>query len=190
MKLTKPASSSMARSSQLILVFGGRDRGSGMAEVKQPMRRGDGLFLEEQRFSAGLVSALLFGVLIAWVLLVASGLIRDLMGPVLVLALLIFFALARLVIRVSPEGVDVEFQPLIRRHIPLADISSCEARVYRPIREYGGWGIRFGWKSGRAYNVRGNRGVQLRLRSGESILLGSQRADELASVIQQQMHSV
>ena len=153
------------------------------------MRKDDGLFLEEQRFSGRLVSVLLFGILIGWVLLVASGLVRDLMGPVVVLALLIFFALARLVVRVSPEGLDVEFHPLTHRHIPLADISSCEARVYRPIREYGGWGMRWGGKGGRAYNVRGNRGVQLTLRSGESVLLGSQRADELASVIRQQMRS-
>jgi hypothetical protein len=153
------------------------------------MRKGDGLFLEEQRFSGRLVRALLFGTLIGWVLLVASGLIRDLMGPVVVLALLIFFAVARLVVRVSPEGLDIEFRPLTHRHIPLADISACEARVYRPIREYGGWGMRWGWKGGRAYNVRGNRGVQLTLRSGESVLLGSQRADELASVIRQQMRS-
>ncbi len=155
------------------------------------MREGDSLFLEEQRFLRGyLASALLFGILIVWGLLVVSGLVQDLMGPVVVLVLLIFFALARLVIRVSPQGLDVEFRPLTHRHIPLADTSSCEARVYRPIREYGGWGIRMsGWKGGRAYNVRGNRGVQLTLRSGESVLLGSQRADELASVIRQQMHS-
>ena len=154
------------------------------------MRQGDGLFLEEQRFLPGyLASALLFGILIGWGVLVVGGLIRDLTGPVVVLVLLIFFALARLVIRVSPEGLDVEFRPLTRRHIPLADIASCESRVYRPILEYGGWGIRSGWKGGRAYNVRGNRGVQLTLRSGESVLLGSQRADELASVIRQQMQS-
>lgn len=151
------------------------------------MPEDDGLFLEEQRFSGPLVSAILFGLLISWALLVASGVIRDLMGPVAVLALLLFFAVVRMVVRVTPKGLDVAFHPLIYRHIPLADIASCEARVYRPIREYGGWGVRWGWKGGRAYNVRGNRGVQLELRSGESVLLGSQRADELASVIRQQL---
>ncbi len=34
------------------------------------------------------------------------------------------------------------------------------ARKYRPIREYGGWGIRYGW-NGRAYSTSGNEGVQL-----------------------------
>jgi len=80
------------------------------------MREGDSLFLEEQRFLRGyLASALLFGILIVWGLLVVSGLVQDLMGPVVVLVLLIFFALARLVIRVSPQGLDVEFRPLTHR---------------------------------------------------------------------------
>ena len=56
---------------------------------KQPMREDDGLFLEEQRFLPGrLATALLLGILIGWGLLVASGFVRDLMGPVVVLALL------------------------------------------------------------------------------------------------------
>jgi hypothetical protein len=36
-----------------------------------------------------------------------------------------------------------------------------------------------GW----AYNVRGNRGVQLELANGKRILIGSQRAEELAGAI-------
>jgi hypothetical protein len=34
-----------------------------------------------------------------------------------------------------------------------------------------------------AYNVRGDRGVQLVLRDGRRVLIGSQRADELAKAI-------
>jgi hypothetical protein len=38
---------------------------------------------------------------------------------------------------------------------------------------------------GLAYNVSGNRGVQLELVNGKSILIGSQRAGELALAIQE-----
>ena len=48
----------------------------------------------------------------------------------------------------------------------------------------GGWGFRWG-SSGRAYNLRGNRGVQLTLADGGRLLLGSQRADELAAAIEE-----
>ena len=36
---------------------------------------------------------------------------------------------------------------------------------------------------GKAYNVSGNEGVQLELTNGKRILIGSQRADELADAI-------
>jgi hypothetical protein len=59
-----------------------------------------------------------------------------------------------------------------------------EARTYRPILEYGGWGIRYSpFGQGCAYNVSGNRGVQLELADGQRILIGSQRAEELARAI-------
>ena len=69
-----------------------------------------------------------------------------------------------------------------RRRFAFDDIASCEARTYRPLLEYGGWGIRWG-PSGRAYNVKGNRGVQLVLSSGKRLLVGSQKAEELATAI-------
>jgi hypothetical protein len=37
------------------------------------------------------------------------------------------------------------------------------------------------------YNVSGNRGVEVTLCGGQSVMLGSQRADELAAVIQSRL---
>ncbi len=51
------------------------------------------------------------------------------------------------------------------------------------MKEYGGWGIRYGMK-GMAYNVSGNRGVQLEFETGKRLLIGSQRPEELVSQIQ------
>ncbi len=39
-------------------------------------------------------------------------------------------------------------------------------------------------RAGKAYNVSGNRGVQLKLSSGKGLLIGSQRPEELAQAIQ------
>jgi hypothetical protein len=51
------------------------------------------------------------------------------------------------------------------------------------LREYGGWGIK-GWSRRRtAYSVSGNRGVELELSDGRHVLIGSNRADELAAVV-------
>lgn len=57
------------------------------------------------------------------------------------------------------------FVPIARKSIPLKDILESRVVVYRPIRDAGGWGIRFGRFEGhfcRFWNARGNRGVFLR----------------------------
>jgi len=96
----------------------------------------------------------------------------------------VWFAVMRLETQVTQDALRFRMYPLHlswREH-PLETIADADAVVYRPIREYGGWGIRFGTK-GMAYNVSGNEGVQVTLRSGKSFLLGSRRAAELGQVL-------
>ncbi len=94
---------------------------------------------------------------------------------------------ARLVIEVRDDGLHVAFWPLMRRRVPFDQIKSAEARTYSPIREYGGWGIRWNLRRGTAYNVSGKQGVQLKLADGRSILVGSRRPEELAKAIQERL---
>jgi hypothetical protein len=68
------------------------------------------------------------------------------------------------------------------KHIPFSEIRKAEAVTYRPIRDYGGWGIRSG-PEGWAYNVRGNRGVRIEYQDGNKFLIGSQKAEELEQAI-------
>lgn len=110
-----------------------------------------------------------------------------LMGPFYILLgafLLWFYIAGKLVTEVRPDGVYVRLHLLQRspRHFPIATIEKCEAMTYRPIRDFGGWGIRHGRK-GRAYNVHGNRGAYLTLIDGKHVLVGSQKADVLAESI-------
>lgn len=114
--------------------------------------------------------------------LIAFGIYSAGLGPLVGVGLLVLFRWLKLVIAVRPDGVHVRFAPLVNRHIRFDDIQSCQARTYHPLREFGGWGIRWG-RHGTAYNVSGNRGVQLVLKSNQRLLLGSQRADELADAI-------
>jgi hypothetical protein len=93
------------------------------------------------------------------------------------------FLAMKLITEVRPDGLRVGFAPFFRKSIAFEDIQHCQARTYRPIAEYGGWGIRWGRKAGKAYNVSGNRGVQLELSGGQRLLIGSQRADDLADAI-------
>jgi len=92
--------------------------------------------------------------------------------------------MARLITEVRGGGVYVRFIPFhfSFREILLEDVVKVEARRYRPIREYGGWGIRCGRK-GRAYNMSGNEGVRIDYANGRHVLIGSQRSEKLAEAI-------
>lgn len=96
----------------------------------------------------------------------------------------LFLVWLRLLTEVTADEVRVRLRPFNFGWVrfPIGEIESAEARRYRPVREYLGWGIRWG-PSGRAYNLNGNEGVQLVLTSGRRVLIGSERAGELESAI-------
>ena len=96
------------------------------------------------------------------------------------------FYFMNLTTEVHPDGVYYSFFPfhLRFRRIAFNDIKEYEVRTYSAIKDYGGWGIRYGRK-GKAYNVSGNRGLWLKMSDGGSILFGSQRPEEFAAAINQ-----
>jgi hypothetical protein len=77
--------------------------------------------------------------------------------------------------RSGPTASITGFFPFHRRwrHIPRQDIRWYYLRTYEPISEYGGWGLRRSAKHGRAYNTRGDQGLQLELTNGQKILFGT-----------------
>jgi hypothetical protein len=137
----------------------------------------------------------MFGVVLVVVGSFAFGVITDpqkVAGGVWIMPTIAFFLIwggavglvytIRLTVRVDHGHLHIHFFPLLTRNIPLEQIEQWEPRTYHPLLEYGGWGLRRGWK-GWAYNISGNRGVQLTLADGKRLLIGSQRADELAAAI-------
>lgn len=80
------------------------------------------------------------------------------------------------------NNIYLHIRPFLSRTYTYNDIDSWQIRTYKPILEYGGWGIRYGHK-GTAYNIRGNQGLQLHLTSGKRILIGTQKQQELQRVM-------
>ncbi len=155
------------------------------------------LFREVQRFrDVWWVMTLVFGLAaLQWWLLLAQLLSGQPVGnnpaPAAVLflnwllfgvGLPVFFLLLRLEVEVTPNAVLIRYAPLFARQIARNDIAGVEALTYGPLREFGGWGIR-GWGGRVAYNVRGNQGVELTLADGRRVLIGTQRAIDLAAAI-------
>ena len=91
---------------------------------------------------------------------------------------------ARLVTEVRPNGLAYRFFPFHRDFVllPWNAVRGQSAVTYHPVREYGGWGLRYG-KTGRAYNVSGDRGVLFTLADSRTLLIGSRRAEELSNAI-------
>jgi hypothetical protein len=99
-----------------------------------------------------------------------------------------FLPFTKLSTEVRDDGIYIQLFPLhwSPRRIDFAKLKSYEVRTYRPIREYGGWGIRKR-RQGTAYNMTGNQGVQLELTNGDRVLIGSQKPDELLRAIEGQV---
>jgi hypothetical protein len=103
----------------------------------------------------------------------------------------ILFYVMNLTTEVRSDGLYHRFYPihLSFRRIGLENIVKYEVVTYSPLREYGGWGIRYGGK-GKAYNVYGNRGVQLELRNGNRLLIGSQKPEQLEEALNVAMRTI
>ena len=94
------------------------------------------------------------------------------------------FYLFELRIKINQDGFHFQFFPFhLKFHtIKMDEIESFKAMEYSPLKEYGGWGIKYGFK-GKAYNVYGNKGVKLFLKNGANIMFGSQKHKELAKAL-------
>ncbi len=164
-------------------------------------------FREVQRFQQVWLWALILGSDLLVVALFGYGLVqqigygepwgdRPMSDTALVLVsigLLLFltafsylFYVLKLVVEVRADVLYLRFFPLRPLRIPYTEIKACAARTYQPLRDYGGWGIRYGPK-GKAYNVRGDQGVLLEFAERRPLLIGSQRSEELASRIRERL---
>jgi hypothetical protein len=153
------------------------------------------VFREEQYFDWRVYSffalvELLVGLALgrgqAWSREIVLGLI---VGLALLLFVIVFFL--HMTTEVTPTNVRVWFGwlPTYRRIVPIGTIRSIDVVTYRPIADYGFWGIRTGHDGERALIARGNRGVRLELADGTRLLIGSQRPEALASAMDRALRS-
>jgi hypothetical protein len=142
-------------------------------------------------FSIGINQQIIHGIPYGDKPMPDSGLIGSGLFSLIIMAgVIVLVYKAKLVIEISEHAIQFRFPPFISKYkvIGREEIERFEIREYRPIREYGGWGIRLGIrKSGIAYNVHGNIGLQLYLVNGKKILLGTQRKDAIKDAMKKMM---
>jgi len=117
--------------------------------------------------------------------------LRLLVPVIVVLLITLLFSVLRLDTEIREDGVYVRFFPLRInfRKYPWEDIEKIFVRKYRPLLEYGGWGIRFSLSgNGRALNVSGNKGIQLVLPNNAKLLIGTNKPEEAALALSNSGH--
>ena len=102
---------------------------------------------------------------------------------VILLSIILFRSIA-LTTQITDDGIMCKLFPfhLSFREFKWTDIVTCHVRKYKPIMEYGGWGLKYG-KSGLAYNISGNMGIQLELNDGRKILIGTRQPEEVERIL-------
>ena len=93
----------------------------------------------------------------------------------------VIFGLLKLETKINETGIYYRFYPI---HIKFKSIKWEKVKVtqvikYRPIFNYGGWGIKHG-----SFTVKGNIGIQLTLINGKKILIGTQKKIEATQVLE------
>jgi len=104
------------------------------------------------------------------------------------IALTVLFRTSKLIIKVDMEAINFRFVPFHKKFHQLykSEIENFASITYNPVGDYGGWGIRNGRK-GKAYNISGNKGILIRLKSGKTILFGTQRPDAFLHALKKMM---
>lgn len=105
--------------------------------------------------------------------------------------LLWFFFSMKLEVWIDQDGIHYRFFPLIYKNkiFSREEIQRYEIRKYSPLLDYGGWGIKKRFKWGRAYNVSGNIGLQLYLKTGKKVLFGTLRSQAIIYAMDEMMKS-
>jgi hypothetical protein len=171
-------------------------------------------FKEEQKFDQWWFRLIIFLSFVPVMVIFGVGLYQQLVlkkpfgnnptsdTALILTAVFIFFIMCatwwltlamKLITEVTDKGVTYRFPPLIlkKRIIYKESIQSFEVRKYNPIGEYGGWGIKgSGFRRGKAYNVKGNMGLQLVLKDGKKILFGTQRTEAIKSAMDKMMNPI
>ena len=119
-----------------------------------------------------IISVLLFGLLLAQSPNTSNSFMENWLPP----SLITFFILSLLFSidltwELDSTGFTYRFLPFIwrRKFIPSQEIQSIEILDIRPFWDFGGWGLRWSSKYGKAYTTTGKTVIRLTLTNGKML---------------------
>lgn len=93
----------------------------------------------------------------------------DILPPLVIVVLVSFLIYSiKLTWSLNPKGFYYQYRPFINktRFLPAEDIESITLEKINPLRDFGGWGLRYSKKFGKAYTTQGNHVLRIRLKTG------------------------
>jgi hypothetical protein len=96
----------------------------------------------------------------------------------------VFFHSLKLVVELREKELYLRFFPFPARTVPYQNLKNCQAVEFSPLRDYGGYGLRWSPGKGWAYLIGSKRGVRLELSDGEKLLIGSQHPEKIVEFIE------
>ncbi len=94
--------------------------------------------------------------------------------------LIVLILLIKLQLRIGEKGIEIRFIPFTHKRFSWDKIESMEVVEYHPLRDFGGWGIRYNWKQkGKAFTVAGHFGLSLTMKDGKKVLIGTYKPEKL-----------
>lgn len=93
----------------------------------------------------------------------------------LLIIITLFFSVAHLDTIIKKDGIYIKFFPFHLNFIkyPFVNINELNVSKYNPIKQYGGWGLRFTLRGDKAFNISGNYGVKIMFKNGKNLLIGT-----------------
>lgn len=110
--------------------------------------------------------------------------VTSILTFILLTAILALFRSARLTTRIDKQGIHYRFFPFHRKErlISRENISDVRIVSYHPMRQFGGWGIRY-VKHGVAFIVSGKMGMEITLIGGKRIIIGTKKPEVLKAAL-------
>jgi len=100
---------------------------------------------------------------------------------VVVTAVVLLFLFVKLTTTIDASGIKMYFFPFKKKKISWDEVKNVTVLNYGFV---GGWGVRLWTKYGTVYNIKGNKGLFVELKNGNKFLIGTQKEEELAKVIE------
>jgi hypothetical protein len=111
----------------------------------------------------------------------------DWIGLLIVVLVALLLHTIKLTVNIHSEGLSFKFPPLIIKPklFKWDDIESMELMKINPLKEFGGWGLRYG-RLGTAYTTRGKHILHVKLKNSKSVNFTIANPERFSTIAKEQ----